>query len=111
MGTEGPRGLSEAAADTIARPGPDGPGRRRLPLAWLGVVAFTLGLLATGVTVVRGTVRRQKLALARDHALTLWSRGWYCARCNTVHCWSGPGAPAPTMSLAEFHLAVWGTTG
>ena len=40
MGTEGPRGLSETAADTIARPGPDGPGRRRLPLAWLGVVPF-----------------------------------------------------------------------
>lgn len=80
-------------------------------LAWLGVVAFALGLLATGVTVVRGTVRRRRLALARDHALTLWSRGWYCARCNTVHCWSGPGAPAPTMSLAEFRLAVWGTTG
>jgi putative spermidine/putrescine transport system permease protein len=40
VGTEGPRGLSETATDTIARPGPDGPGRRRLPLAWLGVVPF-----------------------------------------------------------------------
>ena len=79
-------------------------------LAWLGVVAFVLGVLATGATVVRGTVRKRKLAVARDHALTLWSHGWYCARCNTVHFCSGSDSPSQTMSLAEFRSAVWGAS-
>jgi putative spermidine/putrescine transport system permease protein len=40
VGTEGPRGLTETAKNASARPGPKRPGRRRLSLAWLGVVPF-----------------------------------------------------------------------
>jgi putative spermidine/putrescine transport system permease protein len=60
VGPEGPRGLanlSTAASDDVARPGLSRPGRRRVPLAWLGVVPFfayatAFLLLPAGVVLV-----------------------------------------------------------
>ena len=60
MGSEGPRRLGHlvtAEAADVGRPGPNGPGRRRFPLAWLGVVpffayAFAFLLLPSAVVLI-----------------------------------------------------------
>jgi putative spermidine/putrescine transport system permease protein len=38
--SSGPSNLTTTEADSVVRPGPSRPGRRRFPLAWLGVVPF-----------------------------------------------------------------------
>jgi hypothetical protein len=45
----------------------------------------------------------------RPTAERLWSQGWYCGRCGSVHFRTASGGRA--LSLQEFQATVWHAGG
>ncbi|CAM5634474.1 hypothetical protein [Streptomyces narbonensis] len=72
-----------------------------------------LSAAALGVTLlVVLEVRRRKTAFAhrtrgRHRAEELWSHGWYCHRCGTVHLEGVPGEDRTPLTLQRFREKVW----
>ncbi|MFF0425897.1 hypothetical protein ACFYUJ_15990 [Streptomyces sp. NPDC004520] len=82
-------------------PGPD--------LAFLGWIS-ALALLAA--VLVFTVLWRRKTAFARltrgrHRAEELWSHGWYCHRCGTVHFEGVPGEDRAPLTLQRFRERVW----
>ncbi|MEY9873497.1 hypothetical protein ABH931_002979 [Streptacidiphilus sp. MAP12-33] len=80
-------------------------------LAWLAVVLFASGatLLVTAVRLSRGF--RRRLVRGRRPAEAVWSRGWYCGRCGTVHFRPAADVPSGAVQLGEFRRIVWTAGG
>ncbi|MFE2557944.1 hypothetical protein ACFXGT_18365 [Streptomyces sp. NPDC059352] len=78
-------------------------------LGFLGWVSA----LALGVTVlVLLDLRRRRAAFThltrgRHRAEELWSHGWYCHRCGTVHFEDVPGEDRTPLTLQRFREKVW----
>ncbi|RSS51273.1 hypothetical protein [Streptomyces sp. WAC01280] len=78
-------------------------------LSFLGwVSAIALGV----VVLVLLELRRRRTAFAhltrgRHHAEELWSQGWYCHRCGTVHFVDVPGEDHAPLTLQRFRERVW----
>ncbi|MEU1225578.1 hypothetical protein [Streptomyces sp. NPDC005828] len=78
-------------------------------LGFLGWVS-ALALVVTVLVVVE--LRRRKAAFARltrgrHRAEELWSHGWYCHRCGTVHFEGVPGEDRTPLTLQRFRERVW----
>ncbi|MFD0076853.1 hypothetical protein ACFVIY_30890 [Streptomyces sp. NPDC127166] len=78
-------------------------------LGFLGWVS-ALALVVTVLVVVE--LRRRKAAFARltrgrHRAEELWSHGWYCHRCGTVHFEGVPGEDRAPLTLQRFRERVW----
>ncbi|WP_316528619.1 hypothetical protein [Kitasatospora brasiliensis] len=76
-------------------------------LSGIGLVV-AIGLFALAV-LLRLKANRQ--LAGRPHALHLWSQGWYCGRCGTVHFSPYAGQGAAALSLYEFRYRVWTAGG
>ncbi|MEU3479201.1 hypothetical protein ACI2LO_16270 [Streptomyces sp. NPDC033754] len=78
-------------------------------LSFLGwVSALALGV----VVLVLLELRRRRTAFAhltrgRHRAEELWSQGWYCHRCGTVHFVDVPGEDRAPLTLQRFRERVW----
>ncbi|GEB58561.1 hypothetical protein [Streptomyces gardneri] len=73
---------------------------------WLSAVALAVALL------VVLELRRRRTAFAhltrgRHRAEELWSCGWYCHRCGTVHFEDIPGEDRTPLTLQRFRERVW----
>ncbi|RKE23257.1 hypothetical protein [Streptomyces sp. TLI_171] len=82
-------------------------------LAFLGWIS-ALALLSAITLLVRAGRRQaaRKLLLAgRAEAERLWSQGWYCRRCGSVHFRARPGEKARALTLQEFRSQVWEAGG
>lgn len=79
-------------------------------LGWISALA-----LLTAVTIFVLLAKRRatfaRLMAGRPAAEQVWSRGWYCGRCGTVHFAATPGDPARLLSLQEFRERVWHAGG
>ncbi|MFI5863496.1 hypothetical protein [Streptomyces sp. NPDC051546] len=75
-------------------------------LAWIGAALLLAGvvLLALSGRAVRAWRRRTEPG--RVAADRVWSAGWYCGRCGTVH-FEGERA----LTLQEFRTRVWSAGG
>ncbi|MFF7441127.1 hypothetical protein [Streptomyces sp. NPDC008122] len=87
-------------------PVPSPPGPDLAALGWISAIAL---VVAVFVFVV---VRRRKAAFARltrgrHRAEELWSHGWYCHRCGTVHFEGVPGEDRTPLTLQRFRERVW----
>ncbi|KQX11679.1 hypothetical protein ASC82_17580 [Streptomyces sp. Root431] len=95
---------SEADFGMIGTPHELGP-----DLSFLGwVSAVALGV----VVLVLFELRRRRTAFAhltrgRHRAEELWSQGWYCHRCGTVHFVDVPGEDRAPLTLQRFRERVW----
>ncbi|WP_329622856.1 hypothetical protein OG357_22530 [Streptomyces sp. NBC_01255] len=75
-------------------------------LGWVSAGALAVTLL------VLFEVRRRRTAFAhltrgRGRAEELWSQGWYCHRCGTVHFEDVPGEDRAPLTLQRFREKVW----
>jgi hypothetical protein len=68
-----------------------------------------VGLL--GTAILRSRLFRRRLAVGRRGAETVWCRGWYCARCGTVHFRPADDVPSGPVHLGDFRRMVWGAGG
>ncbi|WMX46557.1 hypothetical protein [Streptomyces roseicoloratus] len=89
--------------------GPPEPARLGSDLSFLGWVS---GLaLAVALAVIVILVRRRAAFLHRirdrHRAEELWSQGWYCHRCGTVHLVGVPGEDTAPLTLQRFRERVW----
>ncbi|MEV6330779.1 hypothetical protein [Streptomyces sp. NPDC051909] len=75
-------------------------------LGWVSGLALCVALLVTGVLVRRRAafVRQTR---GRHRAEELWSHGWYCHRCGTVHLRDVPGEDVRPLTLQAFRERVW----
>lgn len=79
-------------------------------LGWISAFA----LLSAIALFVRGAGRRsarRDLLAGRPAAERLWSRGWYCGRCASVHLRAEPGTAARAFTLQDFRAMVWEAGG
>ncbi|BAJ33069.1 MULTISPECIES: hypothetical protein [Kitasatospora] len=89
----------------------------RPSLLFLGWISGAALLLAVALFVaVRRRARAGRRQAARQadrraEAERLWSRGWYCRRCGTVHFRAEPGCPARALTLGDFRREVWAAGG
>ncbi|RAG83400.1 hypothetical protein DN069_22535 [Streptacidiphilus pinicola] len=82
-------------------------------LSWLWWVVGSAGLVGLalfGALAAQSLARRGRIA-GRAQAEALWSRGWYCARCATVHFRAAADVPQGPLPLGEFRRLVWGAGG
>jgi hypothetical protein len=80
-------------------------------LGWAAVLAFAAGVTLLVSAIVLAGAFRRRLAAGRPGAEAVWSRGWYCARCGTVHFRPAPDLPAGPLQLSEFRRIVWSAGG
>ncbi|MEU8773805.1 hypothetical protein [Streptomyces sp. NPDC048606] len=72
----------------------------------VSATAFALGLLAIGAFHISLASWRRRTRTGRAAADRVWSKGWYCARCGSVH-----HAEGPPSTLYEFRVRVWTAGG
>ncbi|MER7519387.1 hypothetical protein [Streptomyces sp. NPDC126499] len=75
-------------------------------LGWISALAF-LGAVVVLVVTLRRRAAFARLTRGRHRAEELWSRGWYCHRCGTVHFADVPGEDRTPLSLQRFRERVW----
>ncbi|MFD9353073.1 hypothetical protein [Streptomyces sp. NPDC060031] len=88
-------------------PGPNGDGHvvvdpPLLHLAWISGAALALAVLLFVVEARITAKWRRRTLPGRGAADAVWSAGWYCDRCGTVHF---TGEPA--LTLQQFRTRVW----
>lgn len=89
----------------VADPPPD--------LSFLGWTSACTGLAAIALLTWAGIHRsaRRRLLAGRPAAEQVWSQGWYCARCATVHLRAGRNERTRVMTLRDFRELVWEAGG
>ncbi|MFF6793191.1 hypothetical protein ACFY9C_29440 [Streptomyces filamentosus] len=75
-------------------------------LGWISAAALLAAVLAAVVTLRRRAAHARRLE-GRARAEELWSRGWYCHRCGTVHLDGVPGEDHAPLTLQRFREKVW----
>ncbi|MFE5793778.1 hypothetical protein ACFQ8C_14555 [Streptomyces sp. NPDC056503] len=75
-------------------------------LGWISAAALLVAVLVAVVTHRRRTAFA-RLTAGRPRAEELWSRGWYCHRCGTVHLDGVPGEDRAPLTLQRFREKVW----
>ncbi|MFF5427413.1 MULTISPECIES: hypothetical protein [unclassified Streptomyces] len=73
---------------------------------WTSVAALCVALLVL-VELWRRRTAHAHLTRGRGRAEELWSRGWYCHRCGTVHLVGAPGEDRTPLTLQHFREKVW----
>ncbi|MFF2779863.1 hypothetical protein ACFVU3_33795 [Streptomyces sp. NPDC058052] len=79
-------------------------------LGWISAAALLVVVLVAVVTYRRRTAFA-RLTEGRPRAEELWSHGWYCHRCGTVHLADVPGEDRTPLTLQRFREKVWGHGG
>ncbi|MFJ4340400.1 hypothetical protein [Streptomyces sp. NPDC088915] len=100
-----PDGWYRVPRDPFSEPPPD--------LGFLGwISAFALlGAVLVLVLLLRRRSAFARLTRRRHHAEELWSHGWYCHRCGTVHFAGVPGRDRTPLTLQRFREEVWEAGG
>ncbi|MCX4694912.1 hypothetical protein [Streptomyces sp. NBC_01408] len=75
-------------------------------LGWISGTSLVLGLLLILILNRTAAVWRRRTEPGRDEADRVWSAGWYCGRCGSVHFSLGR-----SMTLREFRARVWSAGG
>ncbi|MET9675040.1 hypothetical protein ABZY68_18370 [Streptomyces sp. NPDC006482] len=75
-------------------------------LGWISAFALLAAVLVFAV-MLRRRATFARLTRRRHHAEELWSHGWYCHRCGTVHFEDVPGEDRTPLSLQRFRERVW----
>ncbi|MFD3529891.1 hypothetical protein [Streptomyces sp. NPDC058664] len=75
-------------------------------LGWISAAALLVVVLVTVVASRRRTAFA-RLTRGRHRAEELWSHGWYCHRCGTVHLAGVPGEDRTPLTLQRFRERVW----
>ncbi|MGW0122333.1 hypothetical protein [Streptomyces sp. NPDC003327] len=75
-------------------------------LGWVSALALLVTVLVT-VELWRRRAAFARRTRGRHRAEELWSRGWYCHRCGTVHFADVPGEDRAPLSLQRFRERVW----
>ncbi|MCX4981511.1 hypothetical protein [Streptomyces sp. NBC_00572] len=75
-------------------------------LGWVSALALLVTVLVI-VVLVRRKAAFARRTRGRHRAEELWSRGWYCHRCGTVHFEDVPGEDRAPLSLQQFRERVW----
>lgn len=75
-------------------------------LGWISAASLLLGALLVALSSRAVRVWRRRTEPGRAGADRLWTDGWYCGRCGTVHL-TGERA----MTLQEFRTRVWSAGG
>ncbi|WP_405014958.1 hypothetical protein [Kitasatospora sp. NBC_01539] len=79
-------------------------------LGWISGFALLAAVLLLVGTAVRRSAHRRRLA-GRPAAERVWSQGWYCLRCGTVHFPAVRGRAVTALTLREFRTVVWEAGG
>lgn len=79
-------------------------------LGWISALAL-VAAIALFVRAAAHRSARKRLLAGREAAERLWSRGWYCRRCGTVHFRTTGGEEAVALTLQEFRATVWEAGG
>ncbi|GJF32161.1 hypothetical protein KNE206_48610 [Kitasatospora sp. NE20-6] len=79
-------------------------------LGWISGLALLAAILLFVGTAVRRSAHRRHLA-GRPAAERVWSRGWYCRRCGTVHFPAARERAVTALTLQEFRTIVWEAGG
>ncbi|MFC8452234.1 hypothetical protein [Kitasatospora sp. NPDC057223] len=79
-------------------------------LGWISALALLTAIVLFVRAARRGSARRRLLA-GRATAERLWSQGWYCGRCATVHFRAASGTVPTALTLQEFRAVVWEAGG
>ncbi|WP_328944162.1 hypothetical protein OG259_24185 [Streptomyces sp. NBC_00250] len=75
-------------------------------LGWISAFALLAAVLVFTLVYRRKTVFTRQTR-GRHRAEELWSRGWYCHRCGTVHFEDVPGEDRAPLTLQQFRERVW----
>ncbi|MFB7588425.1 hypothetical protein [Streptomyces sp. NPDC056169] len=75
-------------------------------LGWVSAVALGVTVLVL-LELHRRRTAFARLTRGRHRAEELWSRGWYCHRCGTVHFEDAPGEDRAPLTLQRFRERVW----
>ncbi|MFD0367712.1 hypothetical protein [Streptomyces sp. NPDC127114] len=75
-------------------------------LGWISALALCVAALVVAVLVRRKTAFARRTR-GRHLAEELWSHGWYCHRCGTVHFAGLPGEDTAPLTLQRFRERVW----
>lgn len=75
-------------------------------LPWISALALLVTVLVI-VVLVRRKATFARRTRGRHRAEELWSRGWYCHRCGTVHFVDVPGEDRAPLTLQQFRERVW----
>ncbi|MER5309863.1 hypothetical protein ABT034_19005 [Streptomyces sp. NPDC002773] len=75
-------------------------------LGWISAFALLTAVLVLAV-VLRRRSAFARLTRGRHRAEELWSHGWYCHRCGTVHLEGVPGEDRIPLTLQRFREKVW----
>ncbi|MFE1548745.1 hypothetical protein [Streptomyces sp. NPDC058718] len=75
-------------------------------LGWISAFALLAAVVVFVVVQRRRTVFA-RLTRGRHRAEELWSQGWYCHRCGTVHLEDVPGEDRAPLTLQRFREKVW----
>ncbi|GHG24372.1 hypothetical protein [Streptomyces zaomyceticus] len=75
-------------------------------LGWISAFALIAAVLVFTL-VYRRKARFARQTRGRHRAEELWSRGWYCHRCGTVHFADVPGEDRRPLTLQQFRERVW----
>jgi hypothetical protein len=78
-----------------------------LALPWLAAAVTGGGTVLLIVLAVRKERENTRVRAGRPAAERVWARGWYCARCGTVHVPDADGAEGGPFQLLEFRRMVW----
>ncbi|MFE5946868.1 hypothetical protein [Streptomyces sp. NPDC056480] len=79
-------------------------------LAWISAFALLAAVLVFTL-LYRRKARFTRLTRGRHRAEELWSCGWYCHRCGTVHFEGVPGEDRAPLTLQQFRERVWAHGG
>ncbi|GAA4984837.1 hypothetical protein [Kitasatospora paranensis] len=77
-------------------------------LGWISALAM-VAAVALFVHTARRRSAHARLMAGQAAAERLWSQGWYCRRCGSVHFRAESGGRA--LSLQEFRAMVWQAGG
>ncbi|MFF5286667.1 hypothetical protein [Streptomyces sp. NPDC013171] len=75
-------------------------------LGWVSALALVVTVLVV-VELRRCKAAFARLTRGRHRAEELWSHGWYCHRCGTVHFEGVPGEDRTPLTLQRFRERVW----
>ncbi|WP_030694455.1 hypothetical protein [Streptomyces globisporus] len=98
---DGPEPVPDFAFEPPAPPGPD-----LGFLGWVSALALGVAFLVL-VELWRRRAAFARLTRGRHRAEELWSHGWYCHRCGTVHLEDTPGEDRTPLTLQRFRERVW----
>ncbi|MFE0652316.1 hypothetical protein ACFVZH_27425 [Streptomyces sp. NPDC059534] len=75
-------------------------------LGWISALALLVAVLVFTLVARRRTAFT-RITRRRHQAEELWSLGWYCHRCGTVHFEDVPGEDRTPLTLQRFREKVW----